>query len=194
MYSRRSNLILGFHGCDISEQQRLVNDISYFKNSQEKYDWLGHGMYFWENNDYRAMDFAKEKKKAGKLETPSVIGAVIDLGYCLDLIDSRGIQTVKTYYNLLKEDAGLSGFSMPKNQNIKSSSRGDKPLRYLDCAVLEFLHSKILDSNSQPFDSVRALFIEGEPIYKDAGFHSKTHIQLCIRNPKCIKGVFLPRS
>ncbi|HYE54151.1 MAG TPA: hypothetical protein VD996_04880 [Chitinophagaceae bacterium] len=26
------------------------------------------------------------------------------------------------------------------------------------------------------------------------GFHEKNHIQLCIRNPNCIKGYFLPRT
>ena len=35
-------------------------------------------------------------------------------------------------------------------------------------------------------------FIEGEPVYQDAGFREKNHIQLCVRNPACIKGYFRP--
>jgi hypothetical protein len=47
---------------------------------------------------------------------------------------------------------------------------------------------------SQPaFDSVRAAFIEGDKIYPGAGFNEKTHIQICIINPNCIKGFFKPR-
>ena len=44
------------------------------------------------------------------------------------------------------------------------------------------------------FDSVRGVFVEGNPLYEGAGFHHKNHIQICIRNPNCIKGYFLPRA
>jgi len=43
----------------------------------------------------------------------------------------------------------------------------------------------------QPFDSVKGVFLsESGPIYEGSGFFTKTHIQICIRNPFCIKGVF----
>lgn len=100
MYSTRSNLLLGFHGCEESEQLKLISDPSYKRSSSESYDWLGHGMYFWENNPERAR---------------------------------------------------------------------------------------------HAFDSVRAAFIEGDKIYPGAGFNEKTHLQICILNPNCIKGFFKPR-
>ena len=31
-------------------------------------------------------------------------------------------------------------------------------------------------------------------LYDGAGFLDKTHIQICIRNPNCIKGYFIPRK
>jgi len=31
-----------------------------FKPSENDYDWLGHGMYFWENSQHRAKQFAKD--------------------------------------------------------------------------------------------------------------------------------------
>jgi hypothetical protein len=39
---------------------------------------------------------------------------------------------------------------------------------------------------------VRAAFIEGEPLYPNAGFNDRNHIQLCVVNPRCIKGYFRP--
>ena len=42
----------------------------------------------------------------------------------------------------------------------------------------------------QQFDSVRGMFVEGEELYKGAGFHEKTHVQIAIRNPMMIKGYF----
>jgi len=43
-------------------------------------------------------------------------------------------------------------------------------------------------------DTVRGVFTEGEPLYENAGFRNKTHIQICVMNPKCIKGYFFPRD
>jgi len=37
-------------------------------------------------------------------------------------------------------------------------------------------------------------FWEGNELYPNAGFRKKNHIQICIRNPNCIKGYFLPRK
>lgn len=50
------------------------------------------------------------------------------------------------------------------------------------------------NSGITPFDSIRGMFVEGEPAYKGAGIVEKTRNQLCIVNPNCIKGNFLPRE
>lgn len=39
-------------------------------------------------------------------------------------------------------------------------------------------------------DTVRAVFTEGRPLYPNAGFFEKTHAQIALPNPACIKGVF----
>jgi hypothetical protein len=67
-------------------------------------------------------------------------------------------------------------------------------LRELDCAVIETLHKIRKDENLQMFDSVRGVFWEGRELYPNAGFREKDHIQICIRNPNCIKGFFYPRE
>jgi len=193
VYSTRSNLILGFHGCEKAEQKKLINNPSYIKSSNESFDWLGHGMYFWENNPRRGLLWAELKMKAGTLKEPSVIGAVIELGRCLDLLDSRNIELLKNCYNLFKSESEELDKPIPTNINHPLSTGRDKDLRYLDCAVIEYTHSFLKAKNEMPFDSVRAAFIEGEPIYPGAGFNDKTHIQICIINPDCIKGFFLPR-
>lgn len=70
----------------------------------------------------------------------------------------------------------------------------EKPLRRLDCAVIERFHkmNKVLDR--QGYDSVRGIFFEGNAIYPDSGILEKTHIQICVRNPNCIKGYFAPKE
>ena len=51
-----------------------------------------------------------------------------------------------------------------------------------------------LSDGLQSFDTVRAMFTEGEQIYPTSGFYTFTHTQICVRNPNCIKAVFDPRK
>jgi len=188
IYSSRPNLLIGFHGCKKEDQQKLLESVSYVKKSQNNYDWLGHGMYFWENNLERAMLWVKKEKR---ITSPAVVGAVIDLGNCLDLFDTYGIELLKKAFKLFEQEYGDA---IPQNEKHEKETGDDKILRYRDCAVLEFAHKFFERSGMKPFDSVRAAFMEGEQIYPGAGFREKTHIQICIRNPNCIKGFFLPRK
>lgn len=197
MYSTKTGLVLGFHGCDDS----IINDIllgkKELKQSDNTYDWLGHGIYFWENSPSRAVEFAeflKENPQRARspIESPSVIGAVIDLGYCLDFTDYSNLQLLKGGYELLKTAIDTLGVKLT---NKPIGENKDLLFRELDCAVIETLHSlRTTDSDLKPFDSVRGVFWEGKEIYPNAGFKEKNHIQICIRNRNCIKGYFLPRK
>lgn len=64
--------------------------------------------------------------------------------------------------------------------------------RNLDCAVIETLHELRKELQEPGYDSVRGTFFEGEDIYPGAGFKSKDHTQICVRNLACIKGYFRP--
>lgn len=198
MYSKRTGLILGFHGCDKITVDRLLNTDEEFIESNNDYDWLGHGIYFWENSPTRALEFAEflkahpERNKKTSIKTPAVLGAVIDLGYCLDLVEFENLKLLKIAYEFLKESYVKSDLSIPQNKNIGCNN--DLLLRKLDCAVIEILHKINELDKKRPFDSVRAVFIEWDELYPNAGFKEKNHIQICIRNPNCIKGVFLPRK
>jgi len=76
MYDIKPNLIIGFHGCDRHVRDSLLLNPDYFKISQKPFDWLGHGLYFWENNYDRALHWAIDKMNRGEIKEPAVIGAV----------------------------------------------------------------------------------------------------------------------
>lgn len=63
--------------------------------SDNRYDWLGSGAYFWEWDYARAYDWAKEFR--GEKDA-SVVGAAIELGNCLDLSTFRGAEAVEAAY------------------------------------------------------------------------------------------------
>ena len=56
LYSKRSNLVLGFHGCDATVVEKVLNQQDVLRPSENDYDWLGNGIYFWENNNSRALE------------------------------------------------------------------------------------------------------------------------------------------
>ncbi len=191
MYKSSQNIVFGFHAASENIAKKLVeNGDCEFKPSKNTYDWLGSGMYFWENSVHRAEKFARDRK----IENPVVIGAAIQLGYCLDLTDSESLSYLNASYQTLKATAKAAGAALPKNKPGNRESEMDLLLRELDCAVINFLHSQRKDKDEKVFDSVRGVFWEGKALYPGAGFKEKNHIQICIINPNCIKGFFYPRQ
>lgn len=185
------NIIIAYHGCDEIIANNVILGKERLRDSNNAYDWLGHGQYFWENNKSRALSWAKELKSEHPLSCinkPDVIGAVIKPGICLDLTDEKCLGLVKFAYDEMR--SLISEEDLPKNKGIAGSR--ELLLRYLDCAVIEYLHS-ILKKRGMPIDTVRGVFVEGSPLYPNAGFRAKTHIQICVVNPKCIIGYFRPR-
>ncbi len=195
MYEVLPSFVLGFHGCDLSIAEDVFAGKRILQPSANEYDWIGHGIYFWENSPTRAAAYAQQLKlrpgrSRGKVRQPAVIGAVIDLGHCLNLLNAEAIDLVTQAHSQLTEAMHTAGAPMPVNRAPRGSA--DLLLRNLDCAVIEFVHKLRAQDQSSPFQSVRAAFIEGEPIYQTAGFHRQTHIQICVRDPACIKGYFRP--
>lgn len=167
LYSNRPNLVIGFHGCDQSTVDKVVSGEEHLKASENDYDWLGHGIYFWENNEIRALEWAKElsQRKNSSIKNPAVIGAVIDLGHCFDLTDSAYLKELKSTYDLLVEVSELSGNPLPKNEDVDINKSGDLLLRKLDCSVISMTHQLNKEAEQEPYDSVRGVFWEGNRLY-----------------------------
>ncbi len=204
MYDLRANLVMSFHGCEIRVRDKLLNHPNEIVISQKPYDWLGHGMYFWENNYERAMLWAEDKKRRGAIETPAVIGAILFLGYCCDLTDSKCIRDLAAAYAKMVEESKKLGRKLPANRDLPYDQHKDKLLRDLDCATIEYMHLRNLNqirhdmkqkgfSQTKVFDSTRGIFTEGGPAFEGSEIQARTHTQLCIRNLNCIQGFFLPR-
>jgi hypothetical protein len=102
---------------------------------------------------------------------------------------------LKLAYDKFILTAEEDGIPIPRNVDPAMESGGDKILRHLDCAVMNYLYGILQtaqesDPQSQPYATVRAMFPEGGELYPGAGFRDKTHIQICVREPEQILGVF----
>jgi len=82
--------LIGYHGCDLNVASNVVARNARLKPGNERYDWLGTGVYFWEDDPNLALGWAKHtsRKRRDLIQKPEVIGAVIDLKECLNLVQT----------------------------------------------------------------------------------------------------------
>ena len=120
-------LIIGYHGCDRAVGEKVLSGAEHLRLSENDYDWLGSGIYFWENSATRAMEWAEEVSKnpklsSAKIRTPFVVGAVIAPGNCLDLLETDAIRIVESSYRRFAETMAALNAPMPKNVRIASTA------------------------------------------------------------------------
>lgn len=193
-----TSFVLGYHGCDQDIARKAISGDFKLVESDRDYDWLGPGAYFWEGDPTRAMEWARWKTEIGHYKNPAVVGAVIDLRNCLDLLVRDEIELLATAYRSFVALRAKADMPMPENRSVKGQPNQDRVLRYLDCAVFRHLHEMIdaqasEDRSIEPYDTVRGMFTEGGPLYPGCGFEKRSHVQIAVRNDACIKGFFLPR-
>jgi len=180
--------ITGFHSCDREVGLRILNGEDQLIASDNTWDWLGPGVYFWEQNPGRALEYAievatKKQKNKKLIKTPFVIGAIIELGHCLNLLEPNSINIVKDAHNSLEKLSALSGDPMPVNKGAN---------RQLDCAVIKSVHESNRRQGFKVYDTIRCAFLEGKEIYPGSNFTDRLHIEICVINTELIKGYFLP--
>lgn len=190
LYQSQPSFVLGFHGTEKQTVEALIAEpTKHLKHSAGRYEWLGHGIYFWENDPLRAYEWATTGNAKSKIKEPDAVGAIVDLKLCLDLTTRFGLEEEAEAYELVAELYREADTELPVNVGGP-----DKLKRELDCQVILALHKYREDKGLPPYDSIRAPFREDEELYPGAGFHRRTHTQIAIRNVDCIKGYFRPIS
>lgn len=180
-------VIIAYHGCDAEVAERLLRG-ERFKPSQNDYDWLGEGIYFWEYGADRALRFARDQMRRGTVANPAIVGALIQLGRCFDLMDTRFTDELPLAFEMCRMVHVRSGRPLPANRG----KTPDKLLRRRDCAVLNSYLRWLLEVRGQPYDTVRCGFVEGPPAFEGSCIRQQSHIQIAVRNPACVVGVFRP--
>jgi len=173
---RFARVVLGYHGCDADFADSLLSGetkIQDWQESRNRYDWLGHGVYFWEHGPERAAIWAAGNRKKG------VIGAVIQLGTCLDFTDIKYTAVLKNFHEDLKEAYAAAGKTLPTNKQGH---------RALDCLVI----NELIRQTDIGFQTVRSPFLEGSPVFPGSGILEESHIQITVIDKSCILGVFRP--
>lgn len=189
--------VLAYHGCDRAVGERILSGVDHVRVSDNRHDWLGPGAYFWENSPERALAWAKflhgnPRYVQTPVKNPFVVGAIIVPGRCLDLTESRCLRILRDTYQEFVATMGDAESALPQNEKGHSRDE-DLVKRYLDCAVINFLHLIRRERTLPSFETLRGAFFEGGPLFPGAGIAEKTHIQWCVRDPqRSVLGYFRP--
>jgi hypothetical protein len=139
------------------------------------------------------MEWAEEKRAAKRCNVPYVVGAVIDLGNCLDLTLRSNLDLLARVHRDFEAAQKRADLPMPVNKDSPNVKSKNKVMRGLDCAVLNYFHYLNKQAGLPEYDTVRGVFVEGDEAYPGSEIYTKTHIQIAVCNEACIKAVFHPR-
>jgi hypothetical protein len=168
---------VAYHGCHVEVAQRILSGEP-FIHSKNKYDWLGEGVYFWEDAPHRAWEWADRNCGVHA----AVLKAEIRLGLCLNLLDTRYFEGLQRAYDLIVERNQRAGRKMPRNTDDKR--------HYLDKVVIdEFCEA--WERHGVIYQTVRGCFPEGAPIYEGSKILRETHVQIAVRDIVCISSIEL---
>ena len=196
-----STALIAYHGCDVTTRDDLVSGrLKHLTHSNNQYDWLGPGAYFFEGDVERALLFAQashqnpaKRYTAKPIATPAVVGAVLQVQRWLDMTTQAGIKEFSLAYQVFAAAQSADGKPVPTNSPA-SDTDADVIYRALDNAVFTWLH--LARASQEPprpaFQAVRAAFHQGEKVAPTSGFHVSTHIQISLQDNNCVVGWFLP--
>lgn len=171
-------IVQGFHGTSKDVAEFIVNNgAHHFRMSQNEYDWLGDGAYFWENNLKRAMDWAKQHFH----DAAAVLEATISLEDCMDITDDFWKEQLAETYTLFKKAYRRLKRPLPKQTALKHNR---------DRAVIEHLIGK-LRPRGTIIRCVRSSFNEGRRLYPLSAIYRQAHIQVAVRDTSLISSLQL---
>ena len=159
-------IVSGYHGTSSEAAEKIM--VEGFQPSRNPYDWLGDGVYFFQDAPQRAWDWAIERQG----NFAAVVGANILLEGCIDLLDLGWYQVMADAYDSYVKILKDSG------QSIPVQSRG---AHRLDREVMNYMIGVLSESGFR-VACVRAAFGEGRPVYPDSAFYDRAHVQIAVRD------------
>jgi hypothetical protein len=177
---RLPRTVIGYHACrrdfalDLVRGRQALED---WRWSENDYDWLGAGIFFWEDAPGRAWPWTARFGDQG-----AVVAVAIRLGRCFDLADPNYAALLRPAYEGIKALYDELGLQLPKNEGR------DWKRRRLDCLVLD----RLMEAEAGQFQTVRCPFEEGEEAFPGSMLRTQTHIKLAVREVRCfVSDVYL---
>lgn len=162
----------GYHGTSAEAARAIEN--SGFRPSQNPYDWLGDGVYFFQDGKARAQSWATARWPAA-----AVIEAQIDLNDCLDLLDPAWFEVLSDAYDAIVALYASRGEALPRQRGL---------VHGMDRVVINYA-CEVLDQAGTHVTTVRGAFQEGRPAFPGSALATLAHIQVAVRDLTAIRSL-----
>jgi hypothetical protein len=167
-------VIRGYHGTSVTQAAGILRDG--FLPSDNEYDCLGDGVYFFEDGVAQAGAWATRAHPS----EPAVVRAEVRLEDCMDLKDSVGwVALLAQAYDEMLRVSREHGLRLPRQTG--NTHRLDRVLIEAAVAILEREGTRIR--------AVRAVFAEGAPAFPGSFLSEGFHVQVAVRDTDLISNV-----
>jgi len=160
------NHYTGYHGTTKESSIEILKS-GHFRDSLDENEWLGQGVYFFEDDIKQAYNFCV---KARRYQSWAILRCDIEAAIVFDLTKVDDFQEFRRIANLIKER-----YTMVDKNN--------KRRRLLNSFILNTIY-KIY-----PYDLVRHIFRIPQYRFIFGTNITAYQIQLCVRNKDCIKTI-----
>jgi hypothetical protein len=169
-------VVRGYHGTSATQAAVILRDG--FLPSDNDYDCLGDGVYFFEDGLAQAAAWARRAHPS----EPAVVQADVRLEDCMDLKDSVGwVPLLGQAHDEVLRVSREQGLLLPRQTGS---------VHRLDRVVIEVTVA-ILEREGTPIRAVRGVFAEGPPAFPGSFLSEGCHVQVAVRDADLISNVDL---
>ena len=167
-------VIRGYHGTSATDAAVILRDG--FIPSDNDYDCLGNGVYFFQDGLAQARAWAKRAHPG----EPAVVQADVRLEDCMDLKDSLGwLPILAQAHDEVLRVSREQGLPLPRQTG--GHHRLDRVVIELTVGILERAGIRIR--------AVRGVFPEGAPAFPGSFLSEGSHVQVAVRDTELISNV-----
>lgn len=161
----------GYHATSRPAANEIIR--SGFVASRNDYDWIGCGVYFFQDAPMYARDWCTNYRRTERvgLEDCVVLRCEVRYRDWIDLCDSAWMSQLRGMADLvpagITQDPFLSGASATRH--------------WFDYQLIE-LTVDALEQKGVSVRAVRSPFLEGMPVAANSHFHDCQHVQIAVRD------------
>lgn len=167
--------VYGYHGTSADAAAAIIQ--RGFNISSNDYDWLGTGVYFFQDAPLRAWEWANQQHPTN----PAVIRSVISLEDSIDLLDIKWFPVINEAYSVFVNEYRITNRPLPQQNPERSKAHR------LDCAFFNYIVEQILNPQAEPIRVIRGVFVEGERIFPNSAVFNRAHVQIAVRDSTLIE-------
>lgn len=155
--------IVGFHGTTKKSAKSILQSNNFIVSKDDE-EWLGPGVYFFEDDIRQAYYYCV---KAKKICNWSILKSDIYAKVIIDLVDTETLE----YFEII--------LNKVKSRYLKRAD--GRPRKLMNSVILNIMYE------AEPYDVVRGIFQVPSTRYLPRTNLMRLQKQICVRNLDCIK-------